>query len=161
MPSHSSRSSTVDGDYETWEQPSLDSKKKSRSKLPAEDKLNVSAQCLGAFVRCIDSITEAPRSKSCLSEGISAKERKTYQRVRGQSRGIRTPPGVRKPREQSSSFANEPYGRRVNLLSPSLVFWQQCSDFVTTIQRKVLTSIHEQLYDVLRYDTWRSSYKLV
>lgn len=38
MPSKSRRSSTVDGDYE-WDEPEQDHKKKSRSKLPAEDKL--------------------------------------------------------------------------------------------------------------------------
>lgn len=54
MPSYSSRSSTVDGDYDSWDQPSSDSKKKSRSKLPVEDKLSVSSQmilyCLSNFL---------------------------------------------------------------------------------------------------------------
>src|ERR1700712_4916569 len=43
MPSKSRRSSTVDGDYE-WDEPEQDHKKKSRSKLPVEDKLIVSTQ---------------------------------------------------------------------------------------------------------------------
>jgi hypothetical protein len=42
MPSKSRRSSTADADYE-WDEPEQDHKKKSRSKLPAEDKLVVRA----------------------------------------------------------------------------------------------------------------------
>jgi len=134
MPSHSSRSSTVDGDYESWDHPSSDSKKKSRSKLPAEDKLSVSTQ----KSRCnqfqlTKQVTETPRPKPGLPKSISAKEREAYQRVGGQGRGVRTPPGVGKPREQSGSFANEPYGRGAMLLSPPLIFRHERSRSVTAV----------------------------
>jgi len=90
MPSKSRRSSTVDGDYE-WDEPEQDHKK-SRSKLPAGDKLVVN-QCLHNYPATITNKNlETSRPEPCLTTGIQAEKRKAHQGTRGQSRRVRKPP---------------------------------------------------------------------
>jgi hypothetical protein len=68
MGSKSRRSSTIDGEYE-WDEPEQDLKKKSRSKLPPEDKLVVSSQCCPAIVLpCTHTFLQKRRDQNRVSQ---------------------------------------------------------------------------------------------
>jgi hypothetical protein len=96
MPSKSRRGSTVDGDYE-WDEPEQDHKKKSRSKLPAEDKLVVSLQLPANCPTSLTLSSETSRSESRLTARLQTKEGEAHQRIRTQGRRARKPSRDRQP----------------------------------------------------------------